>query len=158
MSDDDQNDQVDPGDLRRKLDEANARAAAAEQAAADLKAKDVFRDAGLDPKQPLHQALMDGYKGDMDADKVKAWVADLGMTDNAPPPAPPAPAMDPAEAAALEAMNDAQRGSGAPAPTPDERERLYQELEALPWNAPPSVRQELLRKYSEAGGYKVVRE
>jgi hypothetical protein len=159
MSDDDQNDQQDPGRLRQLIEEANARAAKAEADAAALKAKDVFRDAGLDPNKPLHQAVMKGYDGEMDTAAVKAYVADLGMNDNTPSPPPPqAPAMDPAEVAALNAMDDAQRGSGAPALEPDQREKLRQELEDLPWNAPPSQRNELLMRYSEAGGYKVVRE
>lgn len=156
MSDDDQNDQLDPGDFRRKLEEANARAAAAEREAGALKTENGFRSAGLDPDKPLHQAVMRGYDGQMDAESVKVYVANLGMTSE-PAPVVSAPAVDAAEVQALGAIDDAFRGDNAPAPVPDERERLRLELEALPWNAAPNVRAEMLRKYSEAGGYKVIR-
>lgn len=157
MTTDDQNDdQTDPGRLRQIVDEANARAAAAEARAAQVEAREMFRDAGLDLANKQHQAFAKAYDGEANVEAVRSYVSDLGITEQAAPT--PAPA-DPAgtdEQAALVRMAEAAR-DGAPAPSPDRREQAGRDLDAaMARRAPPQEIARLQQNFSRAGGFPVV--
>ena len=157
MPDDQNDDQSDPGRLRQMMEEANARAAAAESQLAETRSREMFRDAGLDPAKPLHAAAMRGYDGDPDPEAVRTYVTSLGLTEPAPPPAPVASETD---QAALIRIAEAARDGGAPTPTPDRRAQLQQELTAKVNTRNPSKAEveHLARELSRAGGYPVVED
>src|SRR5215467_3915974 len=92
MSDIDMDTPENSGQNLREFAEQQAREAReAREALAAMQAREVFRDAGLDPKNPLHAAVMDGYKGEISSEKVEAFVSGLGLQPQAQPPAAPAP-------------------------------------------------------------------
>ena len=138
------------------MEEANARAAAAEAEAAQYRSREVFREAGLDPANKAHAAIMRGYDGATEPDAVKAFVADLGLNAEPTPP----PQVDPAgadEQAAQQRIADAARGDGRPPPEPDAREKARVALEtaARNRNIPPEELARLGKEYSRAGGFPV---
>lgn len=99
--------QDDPKGLRDYAERSVREAAEARQALADLQRKDAFRDAGLDPSNPLHAAVIGGYSGEMDG--VKDFVAGLGLNSSPEP--------DPIPEAEQAALNRASGlASGDPAP------------------------------------------
>lgn len=99
--------QDDPKGLREAVERSNREAAEARQALADLQRKDAFRDAGLDPANPLHVAVINGYDGEIDG--VKDFVSGLGLNSTPEPPAIPA-----TEQAALERVGSMTGGDSAP--------------------------------------------
>lgn len=127
-------DAQDPGRLRQIIEEANARAAAAEARAAELASREMFRDAGLDLTNKQHAAFVKAYDGTADPDAVRAYVTDLGIDQQAstppPPPPPPPQGASADEAAALVRIAEAARdGGGAPPPAPDRRAQLETQME-----------------------------
>lgn len=153
MSDDDQNDQ-EPGRLRQMLEEANARAAAAEQKASDMSSREMFRDAGLDLANKQHAAFAKAYDGAPDPEAVKAYVTDLGITREPPAPTPTDP-VDGREA--QERIAAAAAGDGTPPPTPDRRQELGEELARMSRNknTPKAEIERVAREFSRAGGHPV---
>jgi hypothetical protein len=78
----------DPRGLRDYAQREADRARHAETELADLRRQSAFRDAGLDPSDPLHAAVIHGYTGDVSG--VGDFVSTLGLTNsNQPPPIPP---------------------------------------------------------------------
>jgi hypothetical protein len=111
--DDLQND--DPRGLRDYAERQQREAAEARQELADLRKKDGFRDAGLDPTNPLHAAVISGYTGDSAG--IKDFVTGLGLTSsNQAPPEPPIP---PEEQAALDRVAGMPSGDGGAPVNPD---------------------------------------
>lgn len=100
----------DPRGLRDYAEREAKRANEAHQELADLKKKDAFRDAGLDPTNPLHSAVIAGYDGEIG--QVGDFVTGLGLTNSNN--TPPAPAIPDTEREALERA--ANLTSGDPAP------------------------------------------
>lgn len=149
---DDQNDDQEPGRLRQIVEEANARAAAAESERDALKAKDVFRDAGVDPSNPLHAAVMKGYDGAMEPEAVKAFVSTVGLTQPPPQPQVEAPGVPQSEQDGLVRIAEAARDQGGPPPSPDRRAQLAQEMANLPKTASPAEYDRLAVEYTRAGG------
>jgi hypothetical protein len=78
--------QDDPRGLRDYAEREAQRANAATTELADLRRKDAFRDAGLDPTNPLHSAVISGYSGELDG--VKDFVSGLGLNSQEPDPIP----------------------------------------------------------------------
>lgn len=81
--------QDDPRGLRDYAEREAQRANAATTELADLRRKDAFRDAGLDPTNPLHSAVISGYSGELTG--VKDFVSGLGLTSSTAEPTPPIP-------------------------------------------------------------------
>jgi hypothetical protein len=153
MPDDQIENQEDPGRLRQLVDEANARAAQAEADATQLRSREMFRDAGLDPSKPLHAAAMRGYDGTLDPDAVTEYVKGLGITETAPPPAPVA---SQEEIDANNRMAQAAMGHGGPPPSPDRREQIAAQMaDAHRRKLPKSEMDRLSEEYSRAGGFRV---
>lgn len=150
LDDDDQ----EPSALRARLaEEARARAEAQAELAA-LRTKDLFRDAGIDPSKPLHAAAMRGYEGELTGDAVRSYVAELGITAEAPAPPPQNPASAD-EQAALERMAAAGAGDGVPPPEPDRREQLRKQLAEASMRGDIQEMNRLSEEFSRAGGFKV---
>lgn len=101
----------DPRGLRDFAERANREANEAKTALADLQRREAFRDAGLDPTNPVHAAVLKGYDGDLDG--VKDFVSGLGLTQNQPPPIP-----EP-EREALERIGGIPSGDGGANPNPE---------------------------------------
>ncbi len=99
----------DPRGLRDYAQREADRARTAEAELADLRRQSAFRDAGLDPQDPLHAAVIHGYQGEVAG--VAEFVSGLGLTSTNQPPAPPIPD---AEQQAL--ARQAALASGDPAP------------------------------------------
>ena len=102
----------DPRGLRDYAQREAERARAAEAELADLRRQSAFRDAGLDPSDPLHAAVIHGYTGDVSG--VGDFVSSLGLTQTNTPP----PAIPDAEQQAL--TRAAGLASGDPAPPNNE--------------------------------------
>lgn len=83
MTSDDLENPDDPKGLREAVERSNREAAEAKAELDSLKRKDAFRDAGLNPTDPLHAAVIGGYQGDLDG--VKDFVTGLGL-DRKPEP------------------------------------------------------------------------
>lgn len=101
----------DPRGLRDFAERANREANEAKTALADLQRREAFRDAGLDPTNPVHAAVLKGYDGDLDG--VKDFVSGLGLTNSAPPPVPTD------EQDALNRIASIPSGDGGTNPNPD---------------------------------------
>lgn len=99
----------DPRGLREFAERQSREAAEAREKLANLERKDAFRDAGLDPTNPLHSAVISGYSGELAG--VKDFVTGLGLTSaNTPDPIPDT------EREALERVANLPSGDGgAPA-------------------------------------------
>ncbi len=84
MADDQENAPLDEDakGLRKLLNEANARATAAEAKALEIEQKTTrdtaFAKAGI-PDSPLGEMFRDGYKGDLTPDAIKARALELGL-------------------------------------------------------------------------------
>ena len=152
---DDQNDEQDSPSQLRKLYEAEAQARAeADRQLAELKARDVFRDAGLDLTNKQHAAFVKAYDGELDPAAVQSYVADLGITAQAP--TPEAQGATPEEQQAQQRIADAARDDGGPPPkTPDLRDQLQRQINELPRNAPPDQVNKLFEAFSKAGGFPI---
>ncbi len=109
-------DSNDPKGLRDYAERTAREAAEARQELADLRKKDGFRDAGLDPTNPLHAAVIDGYKGDKDG--IKDFVTGLGLNtaSNTTEPNPPIPTD---EQEALQRVAGMPSGDGGVPANPD---------------------------------------
>ncbi len=154
MSDDDQNDDQEPGRLRQMYEEAQARAAAADSELAQLRAREAFRDAGLDLANKQHAAFVKAYDGEITTEAVRNYVNDLGINET--PPEPPAPPVPQDEQDTLVRIAEAARDQGGPPPQPDRRAQLAVEMEAAAnRRAPKSELDRLSEEYSRAGGYRV---
>lgn len=101
----------DPRGLRDFAERANREASEAKSELADLRRREAFRDAGLDPTNPVHAAVVKGYDGDLDG--VKEFVTGLGLTNSAPPPVPTD------EQDALNRIANIPTGDGGSDPNPD---------------------------------------
>lgn len=109
----------DPRGLRDFAEREAQRARTAEQELHDLRTKEAFRSAGLDPNDKIHAAIINGYAGDIGG--VGDFVTGLGLTSsNQPPPIPDD------ERAALERQSGL--GSGDPAPHTDAEAAAKAEL------------------------------
>lgn len=155
---DDQNDEENsedqPRGLRKRIEEAERRAAVAEAENQQLKSRDVFRDAGLDLTNKQHAAFVKAYDGELSPDAVKTYVTDLGIGQAPPPEEKPGVSDD--EQAANIRIAEAARDSGAPTPTPDARDRARRDLEdAMRRKAPQAEIMRLGREFSRAGGNRV---
>lgn len=151
MSDDLDQDHEASG-LRAKLDEESRARIEAQNELAELKRREVFRDAGLDPSKKLHQAVIRGYDGEVTAEAVKSYVSDLDIAAPSEAPAPPPTAPD--DQAALVRIAEAAMGDGRPPPSPDRREELRKEIDAAAKRgARKNEMDALLIQYSQAGGY-----
>lgn len=107
--------QDDPKGLRDFAERQQREAAESRQRLADLERKDAFRDAGLDPTNPLHSAVISGYSGELAG--VKDFVTGLGLTStNQTPPDPAIPAD---EQQALDRIAGLPSGDGGANPNPD---------------------------------------
>ena len=116
----------DPGHLRQMYEESAARATAAEQELAQLRAESMFRNAGLDPANNLHSAVMRGYTGEMTAEAIGTYVSETLP----PPPAPPEPQAPRDDPAALQRMAEAARDSQVVNPAnPDRTREIRAEME-----------------------------
>ena len=109
MSQDDLENQDDPRGLREAVERSNREAAEAKAALEQLQRKDAFRDAGLNPADPLHAAVISGYQGELDG--VGAFVAGLGL--NTTKTAPAIPDVTPEEREAMERMSGINTGDGS---------------------------------------------
>lgn len=101
----------DPRGLRDFAERANREASEAKSELADLRRREAFRDAGLDPTNPVHAAVVKGYDGDLDG--VKEFVTGLGLTNSAPPPVPTD------EQDALNRIANIPTGDGGQDPNPE---------------------------------------
>ena len=110
---DDQDDTPNPRDLRNQLKEANARARAADELAAEnkrLREDLVIRDAGISLNDRQRKALAATHDGTWDAESVKKTAVDLGFVTE---PAEPARVDDPS-LAAHDRIAAASAGTDAP--------------------------------------------
>lgn len=128
LNDDEPQEQDSPGRLRRMYEEEARARATAEGRLSELERKEAFRGAGLDLSKPLHQALAKAYDGDLEVDKVKAYVTELGIADTPTTPAPPTTPPD--EAAALDRISQAAAGAEADIPS-DTQEAYVKEMREL---------------------------
>lgn len=131
------NDESQPGNLRKIAEEAMAAQARAEAQLSALQRKDVFRDAGIDFGNPLHAAVANGYTGELEPEAVKAFIDGVGLT-KPPEPPPTNPAPQPqvdtsGDAAAFNRMAGASTGEGQPPPNPnlDRMSQLRAEMEQV---------------------------
>ena len=109
-------DNDDPKGLRDYAEREAQRANAATQELANLRKKDGFRDAGLDPTNPLHAAVISGYTGEMDG--IKDFVTGLGL-NTASNQTPPEPVIPADEQAALDRVAGLNSGDGGQPVNPD---------------------------------------
>lgn len=108
--------QSDPKGLREHAQRQQERAAEAERKLADLERREAFRDAGLDPSNKLHSALIRGYDGDLDG--VKGYVDELELSTNST--SPRLPEVDAMEQQAMARQSGLASGDGGGLPgTPD---------------------------------------
>jgi len=124
---------VEPEDastLRARLADAERRAAEREAENAALKRGSLFRDAGFDPNDKQHAAFMRGYDGDLTAEAVSAYGADLGVGKAPEPAAAPAPQSVAHDTAALTRIAEAAMGGGNPPPAPDRRQQIIDQMDA----------------------------
>lgn len=150
---DDQHDEQEPSRLREMMEQANARAAAAETQLAELNRRELFRDAGLDLTNRQHQAFVRAYDGELDPDQVRNYVTELGVTREAP--APQEPQVSAEEEAALTRMAEATREGSNPAPAPDRRAQLQEQLaQAARRGASIQEIDRLSEEFSRAGGFR----
>lgn len=105
----------DPRGLRDFAERQQREATEARQELANLRKKDGFRDAGLDPTNPLHAAVIDGYRGEQGG--IKDFVTGLGLTNSNQ--APPEPAIPDLEREALERVGSMPSGDGGQPLDPD---------------------------------------
>ena len=70
----------DPRGLRDFAEREAQRARTAESELANLRTQEAFRNAGLDPQNPLHQAVINGYTGELSG--VGDFVTGLGLTNS----------------------------------------------------------------------------
>lgn len=118
-------DQDNPGRLRQMYEEASRANAEATARVAELERREAFRDAGLDLNNPLHRVVAEGYKGELETDKVTEYVGSLNLP-TVEPPTPSEP--DIPERAAMERMAQASQGDGGPTSEPDRVATLKEEL------------------------------
>lgn len=101
-----------PTGLRAFAERSAQEATEARRELDDLRRREAFRDAGLDPTNAAHAAMIRGYDGELT--EVKSWVDGLGLNQApAPPPVP-----DP-EREALERIGGIQSGDGGANPNPE---------------------------------------
>lgn len=115
MPEDPEDLQDDPRGLREAVERSNREAAEARAALADMQRREAFRDAGLNPNDPLHAAVIGGFQGEIS--EVAAFVAGLGLDQQ--PATTPAP---PAEQEALNRTMSLGQGDGGVPPTSAEAE------------------------------------
>ena len=119
-------------DLRKQLkerDDAAAKAAELEAELNKVRRESAFEKAGLDPANKLHALAMQGYDGDFEVDKVKAYVNELGLAspNQATTPAPPAAELEQwGQAGQMMAAGD------VPLPPPTDAEEYAKAFAALP--------------------------
>lgn len=107
--------QDDPRGLREAVERSNREAAEARAALADMQRREAFRDAGLNPNDPLHAAVISGFQGEIS--EVGAFVAGLGLDQQQP-----APTVPPQEQDALNRAMSLGQGDGGVPPTAAEAE------------------------------------
>lgn len=93
--------------LRQKADQADQLG----KELAELRRKDAFRDAGLDPTNRQHAIYMKAYDGDLEPTKIRQQATDDGFLGD---PAPPAAQASPEEQAGFGRIGEATAGGGAP--------------------------------------------
>jgi hypothetical protein len=116
-------------DLRAKANKASDFERQATELAAkvaDMERRDVFRSAGLDPSNRLHEVAMKGYDGELDQTAVQAYVTDLGLV------APPAQQVPQAEQEAFGRMQQVQAGGEMPPPLPSHDQEMTAFFNSLP--------------------------
>lgn len=101
--------QDDPKGLRNAVERANAAAAESQAKLEALERREAFRDAGLNPADKLHAAVIDGYSGDIAG--VKDFVTGLGLDQPAP-----TSGITAEEQAAMNRMAGISTGDGQGAP------------------------------------------
>lgn len=74
---DDSNDSDLVKNLRRQIKDATKAARDAEERATRIERAEKFRAAGLDPTSKRDQLFIDGYKGELDVDAIKAEAIEL---------------------------------------------------------------------------------
>lgn len=79
-----QTDSDDDRDHLRTLREKAKQADRLERELTELRRKDVFRDAGLDPANRQHSYFMRGYDGDLDVEKIRQEAAEAGFLTSEP--------------------------------------------------------------------------
>ena len=101
--------QDDPSGLRAFAEKSATEAREAQAKLAEMERREAFRDAGLNPTDPLHQAVINGYTGEIG--EVKSFVDGLGL--NKPVETPEIPQ---AEQEALTRIAGMPAGDGFAAP------------------------------------------
>jgi alkanesulfonate monooxygenase SsuD/methylene tetrahydromethanopterin reductase-like flavin-dependent oxidoreductase (luciferase family) len=70
----------------KELRERAERASQLERENADLKRREVFRKAGVDPDAKQAKYLFEGYKGELDPDAIRAEALEIGVISDQPDP------------------------------------------------------------------------
>lgn len=101
----------DPKGLRDFAERSAREATESRQRVAELERREAFRDAGLNPTDPLHKAVIDGYRGEIG--EVRLFVDGLGLNNSTPAPVPSE------EQDALNRIASIPTGDGGTDPNPD---------------------------------------
>lgn len=104
----------DPKGLREAVERANREKAEAQSELEQLRRSEAFRNAGLNPTDPVHAAVIKGYDGGLD--EVPAFVTGLGLGQPTPPP------VDAHEREAMERIGNLPVGDGGGQPSDPDAE------------------------------------
>ncbi len=139
-----------PSHLRRMLETEKREKAEVAARLADLERKEAFRDAGLDPTNKLHSALIKAYDGELNGEDVRSYVDSLGITQQTETVSEPETPAE--ERQSIDRIASASAGDTAPPPQPDRIEQLRKEADVAARKGDNATVDRLLVEMSRAKG------